>query len=797
MAAPTSAGAALASQINLSALFSRLLSAAPPKLVIERRTIEKTWKLMDKVVKLCQQQRMSLKNSPPFILDILPDTYQHLRVIYSKHENEMVLLNDNEYFREFISNLNRKCKQTIKLFKEGKEKMFDEQSQYRRNLTKLSLVFSHMLAELKAIYPQGIFGGDNYRITKSDAAEFWSSHFGDKTIVPWRLFRHTLHQVHPIGSGLEAMALKSTIDLTCNDYISNFEFDVFTRLFQPWSSLLRNWQILAVTHPGYVAFLTYDEVKARLQKYITKPGSYVFRLSCTRLGQWAIGYVTAEGTILQTIPQNKSLCQALLDGYREGFYLFPDGRTTNPDLSWAVQATPEDHIKVTQEQYELYCEMGSTFQLCKICAENDKDIRIEPCGHLLCTACLTSWQDSEGVGCPFCRAEIKGTEQVVVDPFEGKTLRRSEVRETQHNNSLVDLEDDEPFEDPTTWMSSLHALAVNHTAKQQDPSNRANSRSPFVSPHQSPTLGRKACLTSSTIPSVAPPVPPRRTSPIATPIQSPEASPRRHSLTKGEQSDLLVFDSPPVPATPIVNAPSPPTQAQPPNKDDNSTSVQYSELQKVSSSSTSSSNCASPSSHQQQHHHHHHHQIHENDQLQQQQQQQQVMYAELEPFEASEPNYANTPLPAQRNNVPRIPAKSASEAVGLSPVLPHAPKLERRNSSNNGTSTGLSGGNNGVVPSQQTAATGTSRTALAVKPLGTSSIQNNKENNDNRLVDYENLRMDYIAQLTGEGYSQDAVIRALGVARNDLPMARDILYEFAAKRSQQTMQAQQARDTAK
>ena len=41
--------------------------------------------------------------------------------------------------------------------------------------------------------------------------------------------------------------------------------------------------------------------------------------------------------------------------------------------------------------------LGSTFQLCKICAENDKDIRIEPCGHLLCTPCLTAWQvDSEG-----------------------------------------------------------------------------------------------------------------------------------------------------------------------------------------------------------------------------------------------------------------------------------------------------------------------------------------------------------------------------------------------------------------
>ncbi|KAK7580379.1 hypothetical protein V9T40_001008 [Parthenolecanium corni] len=209
-----------------------------------------------------------------------------------------------------------------------------------------------------------------------------------------------------------------------------------SRLFQPWSSLLRNWQILAVTHPGYVAFLTYDEVKARLQKYIKKPGSYVFRLSCTRLGQWAIGYVTADGEILQTIPQNKSLCQALLDGYREGFYLYPDGRNINPDLTWAVQTTTEDHIKVTQEQYELYCEMGSTFQLCKICAENDKDIRLEPCGHLLCVPCLTSWQESgeiHGLGCPFCRAEIKGTEQIVVDPFDPRK---------QHKAGTILIEDD-------------------------------------------------------------------------------------------------------------------------------------------------------------------------------------------------------------------------------------------------------------------------------------------------------------------------------------------------------------------
>lgn len=50
--------------------------------------------------------------------------------------------------------------------------------------------------------------------------------------MPWKVFRQCLHEVHPISSGLEAMALKSTIDLTCNDYISVFEFDIFSRLFQ-------------------------------------------------------------------------------------------------------------------------------------------------------------------------------------------------------------------------------------------------------------------------------------------------------------------------------------------------------------------------------------------------------------------------------------------------------------------------------------------------------------------------------------------------------------------------------------
>lgn len=47
--------------------------------------------------------------------------------------------------------------------------------------------------------------------------------------------------------------------------------------------------------------------------------SFIFRLSCTRMGQWAIGHVTPEGDIIQTIPQNKPLYQALIQGFKEGW----------------------------------------------------------------------------------------------------------------------------------------------------------------------------------------------------------------------------------------------------------------------------------------------------------------------------------------------------------------------------------------------------------------------------------------------------------------------------------------------
>ncbi|XP_049949496.1 E3 ubiquitin-protein ligase CBL-B-B isoform X2 [Schistocerca serialis cubense] len=836
--------------VHITSIFSKLHGAfsdavTPPKLATDKRTLDKTWKLMDKVVKLCQHQKMNLKNSPPFILDILPDTYQRLRLIYSKYEDKMMVLHSNEHFNVFIVNLMRKCKQAIKLFKEGKEKMFDENSHYRRNLTKLSLVFSHMLSELKAIFPNGTFAGDQFRITKSDAAEFWKNNFGNSTLVPWKVFRQVLNEVHPISSGLEAMALKSTIDLTCNDYISNFEFDVFTRLFQPWNTLLRNWQILAVTHPGYVAFLTYDEVKARLQKYINKPGSYVFRLSCTRLGQWAIGYVTCDGDILQTIPQNKSLCQALLDGYREGFYLYPDGRNVNPDLSWAVQPTPEDHIKVTQEQYELYCEMGSTFQLCKICAENDKDIRIEPCGHLLCTPCLTSWQDSEGQGCPFCRAEIKGTEQIVVDPFDPKRQHKA-----GSTGNLVDLDEDE--EDLNNWNcnnSCLQALALSPRTENAE---CRGGRSPMISPHPSPQLQRRATAATVVTAAPPPPLPPRRASPtLGSPSSSPShlslpaeeaPEPPNHYIVSLPPRDDEMLDSFSVEGSPessnhymvslppvddemldpllVEETPEPANHYMvsfPPRDDEvvdsllGATDRRYDILQPVptpgcsgvvkgakavlaSTSSTDSTTSTSPVSCS----------VvtptasvaqsqpsattpHETTVLHRQQSAgstHSAHYAEL--TEATEePSYENTVItPGGVTHVKPV-ANAITEMDS-----PSATSLSRKSSKvsydmHMDTMTPAKAATHVQMQSHMQLQHGPTQ-----RPRQASEAQKARYHQSiasasagEAAVAYENLNMDYIAQLTSEGYAQDAVIRALGITRNDIEMAWDILHEFATKQT--------------
>ena len=63
----------------------------------------------------------------------------------------------------------------------------------------------------------------------------------------------------------------------------------------------------------------------------------------------------------------------------------------------------------------------STTPIFQICQENDKDVKLQPCAHLLCSECLFQWQEhdkSSSLTCPFCRAQVKDYEHVEVDPFQ-------------------------------------------------------------------------------------------------------------------------------------------------------------------------------------------------------------------------------------------------------------------------------------------------------------------------------------------------------------------------------------------
>ena len=53
-------------------------------------------------------------------------------------------------------------------------------------------------------------------------------------------------------------------------------------------------------------------------------------------------------------------------------------------------------------------------------------MKLEPCGHLICHACLHNWLDSGRSDCPFCREEIKDSEAVVIDPFGAKEREEEE-----------------------------------------------------------------------------------------------------------------------------------------------------------------------------------------------------------------------------------------------------------------------------------------------------------------------------------------------------------------------------------
>ncbi|KAB1274298.1 E3 ubiquitin-protein ligase CBL-C [Camelus dromedarius] len=363
----------------------------------ESRAFGRAVKLLQRLEEQCRDLRLS--SSPPSLRDLLPRTAELLREVAQAQRAAGGGGPEGpggavDFLAVYLANLEAKGRQVVALLpprgrKTAADELFREGSRLRRQLAKLALIFSHMHEELSALFPGGKYCGNTYQLTKIPAHTFWRKHCGARCVLPWAEFEALLCICHPVEPGSTALALRSTIDLTCSGHVSIFEFDVFTRLFQPWPTLLKNWQLLAVNHPGYMAFLTYDEVRARLQACRDKPGSY----------------------------------------------LYPDGKNHNPDLTELYQMETYQRIHVSEEQLQLYWAMDSTFELCKICAESNKDVKIEPCGHLLCGRCLAAWQQSDSQTCPFCRCEIKGQEAVSIHQSQGRPEDTSAAAEDSGDSS--------------------------------------------------------------------------------------------------------------------------------------------------------------------------------------------------------------------------------------------------------------------------------------------------------------------------------------------------------------------------
>ncbi|NXN94570.1 CBLB ligase, partial [Rhinopomastus cyanomelas] len=163
--------------------------------------------------------------------------------------------------------------------------------------------------------------------------------------------------------------------------------------------------------------------------------------------------------------------------------------------------------------------------------------------------------ESDGQGCPFCRCEIKGTEPIIVDPFDPRdeNSRCCSIIDS-FSMPMLDLDDDDDREE---------SLMMNRLASVRKCNERQNS--PVTSPGSSPLAQRRKPLPDPVqIPHLSlPPVPPRldliqkgvARSPCASPTGSPKSSP---CMVRKQDKPL------PAPPPPLRDPPPPPPERPPP-----------------------------------------------------------------------------------------------------------------------------------------------------------------------------------------------------------------------------------------
>merc|ERR1712071_663654 len=129
----------------------------------------------------------------------------------------------------------------------------------------------------------------SYRVTKQNAHQFWVRNFGLHTfVVDYDKFLEAFEKEFGEFGSFEKIHFKVAVDIVCAEKVSIYLFDLFVRLFGPWHNIKNVWIKLGYNNPAFKHHMTYDEATQRLNKL--QIGSYIFRMSTTRVGEWAIGY---------------------------------------------------------------------------------------------------------------------------------------------------------------------------------------------------------------------------------------------------------------------------------------------------------------------------------------------------------------------------------------------------------------------------------------------------------------------------------------------------------------------------
>lgn len=125
----------------------------------------------DKLERKCEQIRKVCQSSS--VIEKVIDYQRIFKEIFERYEENFDELNEIFYFRIFTENF---CELASKICDLSK------QSSEQKDLNRFLLHFSYNLTELKAFFTGGIFHGEQFRLTKPEASQFWRTNFSSKLV---------------------------------------------------------------------------------------------------------------------------------------------------------------------------------------------------------------------------------------------------------------------------------------------------------------------------------------------------------------------------------------------------------------------------------------------------------------------------------------------------------------------------------------------------------------------------------------------------------------------------------------